>query len=60
MGSVLEQVASYSYLGTIVEKAGKIDKEIHEKIGKAGRINKSLKSKFVEKKDIPKVIKTQV
>lgn len=54
-----KQVSSYSSLGTIIEKYGKIDKEINERIGKVERLYKSLRNTFLDKK-VSKEIKTQI
>lgn len=34
-GTILQQVENYSYLGTIIEEIGKVDKEIDTRLGKS-------------------------
>lgn len=53
-GRSLQQVSSFSYLGTTIEYNGKIDKEITKCIGKAGNLYNTLKNTFLRN------IRTQV
>lgn len=54
---VIEQVESLKYLGVIIKKNRKLDKELIDKMGKTGRLFNRLRSTSLSKKENPKEVK---
>lgn len=53
-GKILEKVDHPNYTQTVIEKNGKLEREINERTGKTGRIYNRLKLVFFGNRDIPK------
>jgi hypothetical protein len=56
----LEQVNSFKYLGSIVNKEGKMEEEINARIKAAVRLFHGIKQAFLNKKEISKQTKIAV
>lgn len=56
----IEQVKSFKYLGTMIDRTGRQDAEINERIEKTIRLYYAMNQKFIKKKEITKQTKIKI